>query len=230
MIIGVIPIGGKGTRLGLPFSKELLPLAGFNYYKPVVENTTDNMIAAGANIIVFIHGAKHKLDILQHFNGPQFIHITQPEQSFAGVLKRLDDFMKETALKPTRFLFGLPDTYYSDNPFIKLSMENIFTCAIFIASKDMKVDRLLVGVEPFDKAAPKFDIKNIKTEENSNYFWGCFAFSPEDLRHIIENTDFNTEKEIGNIINNMPKIKCVQFGEYHDLGTWSSLNKYWKKL
>ena len=47
MIYGIVPVGGKGTRLGLYFSKELFPLKGHDYYYPVCKYTVDNMIEAG---------------------------------------------------------------------------------------------------------------------------------------------------------------------------------------
>jgi glucose-1-phosphate thymidylyltransferase len=57
MIYGLIPIGGKGTRLGLPFSKEMLPQAGVLFYKPIVSHVTEKMMQAGADRIIFVHGS-----------------------------------------------------------------------------------------------------------------------------------------------------------------------------
>ena len=35
MIIGCVGIGGKGTRLGMTFSKEMLPQRNYMFYNPI---------------------------------------------------------------------------------------------------------------------------------------------------------------------------------------------------
>ena len=60
MIYGLVPIGGRGTRLGLTFSKEMLPQKGFKYFNPVSNHLVSTMQEAGADEIVFIHGFEFK--------------------------------------------------------------------------------------------------------------------------------------------------------------------------
>ena len=55
MIVGLIPVGGKGTRLGLFFPKEMLPQIGFDYYNPLINLTVTNMLETGVEKIYFIH-------------------------------------------------------------------------------------------------------------------------------------------------------------------------------
>jgi UTP-glucose-1-phosphate uridylyltransferase len=47
MIYGIVPVGGSACRLNLPYPKELLPLKGFDSYKPVRQITIENMVDAG---------------------------------------------------------------------------------------------------------------------------------------------------------------------------------------
>ena len=68
MIYGLVPIGGKGTRLGLSFSKEMLPQKGFLYFNPVSNHLVNTMQNAGAEQIVFIHGFEFKKDVKVGFS------------------------------------------------------------------------------------------------------------------------------------------------------------------
>ena len=60
MIYGLVPIGGKGTRLGLTFSKEMLPQKGFLHFNPISNHLVSAMKEAGAEEIIFIHGFEYR--------------------------------------------------------------------------------------------------------------------------------------------------------------------------
>ena len=63
MIKGIVPIGGFGTRLGMTFSKEMLPQKNYNYYNPISNHLVSRMLEAGAEEIIFIHGDELKNDV-----------------------------------------------------------------------------------------------------------------------------------------------------------------------
>ncbi len=62
--IGLIPAAGKGTRLGLPFSKELYPVPLRGEYFPIILNNIISLKKIGINEIVIIINAQ-KNDILK---------------------------------------------------------------------------------------------------------------------------------------------------------------------
>lgn len=61
-LIGLISAAGKGTRLGLPFPKELYPIIEAQHFKPVTEFVVENLKKVGLRHIVFvINETKHQL-------------------------------------------------------------------------------------------------------------------------------------------------------------------------
>ena len=86
MIYGLIPVGGKGIRLGLPYSKEMLPQKNFDYFNPLVNHIVEKMKLAGAEKFYFVHGAEFKKDIIEYFNQEIFVHILQENLGFANVI------------------------------------------------------------------------------------------------------------------------------------------------
>ena len=60
---GLVPVGGKGLRLSLPFSKEMLPQKNYDYYNPLINHVVEKMLLAGVEIVYFIHGEEFKKDL-----------------------------------------------------------------------------------------------------------------------------------------------------------------------
>lgn len=220
MIYGLIPVGGKGKRLSLPFSKEMLPQKGYNYYNPILNHLVEKMIKAGAGEIYFIHGDTYKEDIVSYFKENKHKHILQEKIGFAMVLKTFYDNLEKKLDKNDQILFGLPDVYFEGNPFPCLLEEYGLVCGLFKTNDFTKVDRLIINTN-------KFDVKSIKTYNNSDYFWGVLKFDKENLDFIIQNTNFETTQEIGHILNNSIDKKFCYYGKYIDIGTWENLNIYW---
>jgi glucose-1-phosphate thymidylyltransferase len=213
MIYGLIPVGGKGTRLSLPFSKEMLPQKHYDYYNPVINHTVEKMFLAGASKIYMVHGTELKEDIVSFYeNTTNIIHIKQTEPSFAGVLS---DFVNTVKLsEKDKVLFGLPDSVYDKNPFVEMLTLDGIVCGLFHGDNNIKADRPTIGSENI------FQIKTVKNETNLDWFWGILKFDGKDLLNMkIDST------EIGTIINRY--FKTYVYGNmYIDLGTWLGYNKY----
>lgn len=224
MIYGLIPIGGKGKRLGLPFSKEMLPQKGFSFYNPVLDHMVSKMKEAGADLIVFVHGEEYKKDVTEHYKGLNYVHIKQSQPSFAGCLKDFYEHVQPT--RDSKILFGLPDSIFEGNLFINALTQPGLVCGLFKTLDSTKVDRLSHassnGVnEPF------FYVKSVRSEDASEWFWGVIKFTGDDIRLMIDDGMFERYTEVGDILNRYPK-RLVWGGSYIDLGTWENLNEYWK--
>ncbi len=202
-IYGCIPVGGNGTRLKLPFSKEMLPLLGYDFYKPIIEHTVNKMKEAQCDEIFFIHGKEYKEDIFKHFIG--YHHARQKDTNpfvLNDILKCVDSGI---------LLYGLPDTIYTGNPFIKaIAMEGHVACIFETSNDDLKVDRI---------SHNKFDIKSEKTLLNQNNFWGAAKLIIEDMPKNYFG------KEMGEYLN-LIDINYSYNKEYVDLGTWLGYEEY----
>jgi glucose-1-phosphate thymidylyltransferase len=216
MIYGLIPIGGKGTRLSLPYSKEMLPQKNFNYFNPVVNHVVDKMQSAGAEKIVFVHGLEFKQDVKQYFNKHNHTHILQHK---LGVTTILLDFYKQ--LDPANHdtvLFGLPDTVFDGNPFVEMVTIPGIVCGLFTTNDQSQVDRL-------DIDGKTFQVKTKKTPTNQNLFWGVLKFNVTDICAMIDQSVFDHPTELGNVLNQHKK-SLICGGAYLDLGTWENYNQY----
>ncbi len=223
MIYGVIPVGGKGTRLGLSFSKEMLPRAGVDFYAPVIDHTVSKMKEAEVDKIVFIHGEKFKEDIVTHYNHGSFFHMNQTEPSFAGCLK--DAYVRLSLQPNDKVLFGLPDSLYEDNLFPELLKLDGIACGLFITKNNVRVDRISSHI---NCGHEYFVVKSERKEGVGTFFWGVLKFDGENIGRMVKDGMFDKYKEIGHILNRYDK-KMVYGKQYVDLGTWENLNEYWRR-
>ena len=216
MTYGLVPVGGKGLRLSLPFSKEMLPQKNYDYYNPLVNHVIEKMLLAGVEKVYFIHGEEFKEDLKDFYKENKFIHVLQKSVGFANVI---EDFYK--VAKPEdkdKILFGLPDSIFNKNPFVRLLNEGGIVCGLFETQDCSKVDRLDLDKE-------HFQVKTEKNDSNLNLFWGVLKFDGGDIRRIIEDKCLDRTSEVGEILNFYPK-RFINCGDYLDLGTWENFNKY----
>lgn len=217
MIYGLIPVGGTGSRLGLPFPKELLPLKNYSYYHPVIKLTVDNMLLAGCEKIIFVHGAIKKKEIINLYNTDKFEHISNKSARQSEVFTCFYKHLKKTIKNEDFVLYGLPDTFYKDNVFIDMIQEKGSICCMFSVH-----DKCIVGRLNKEK---KF-IKSNKKENLSNFCWAALKLDCDSIKKfnflLLQNKSFEVEDLLNNI-----EFKTIHAGSYIDLGTWDSLNFYW---
>lgn len=221
MIIGLIPVGGKGVRLGLPYAKEMLPQKSYGHYNPVINHLVEKMELAGARRIVFVHGGEFKDDIVNYFKDEgestivsKYVHIKQTEVGFANVLK---DFHEQVETNwSDSVLFGLPDSIFNNNPFVEMLNEPGIVAGLFTTDPHAKVDRLSGG---------EFQVKSVKTNENEDWFWGILKFDVANIIEMYNDGVFDRCEEIGEILNQYGH-RVVYGDRYLDLGTWEGYNKY----
>jgi len=215
-ITGIVPIGGFGTRLGMTFSKEMLPQRNFNYYNPISNHLVSKMVDAGAEKIIFIHGDELKNDVTSFFTNEDFIHICQKKPGFANVLLEFLDY--KTPAKNDVLLFGMPDTIFENNPFIKMSTIKGVVAGTFITDSQSKVDRL-------EKNMKKFKVKSCLENDLLDMFWGVLKFDGKNLLDAYEKNLFEKYTEVGDIVNSLG-FETVPENKYIDLGTWNNYNRY----
>jgi len=218
MIYGLVPIGGKGTRLGLTFSKEMLPQKGFLHFNPISNHLVSAMKEAGAEEIIFIHGFEFKKDVIGFFNKEFHKHFLQKTEGFSNVLKEI---MINISLENSdKILFGMPDTVFRGNPFHEMVTHEGIACALFSTNDSSKVDRLYQNKQ-------KFAVKQAKSWALQNRFWGLLKFDGINLLNMENTGQFSVHTEIGDILN-LHDFACINADDYLDLGTWDNYNDYLK--
>lgn len=216
MIYGIVPVGGVGARLSLPYSKEMLPQKNFDYYNPIANHLVEKMQLAGASKIIFVHGLKYKEDVRQHFNDAAHVHILGNRLGFANVLYNFYEQIKPN--DQDIILFGMPDSVFDNNLFVEMINFSGTVCGLFTTTKQSKVDRL-------DKDGKSFLVKTEKTDDNQDFFWGLLKFDGSDIKSMVLDQLFDKHSEIGEILN-LYNLKMVYGDSYMDLGTWLGYNCY----
>jgi glucose-1-phosphate thymidylyltransferase len=228
MIIGIVPVGGKGLRLGLPFSKELLPIISDNYY-PVINCTIKKMREAGTDIIFLVHGTEFKFDVLKYLGSSDLIHIRQTKAGFARVLVDVFNYCSyENNLLVDKVLFGLPDSFYEGNCFVDAVKKKESTIILFYDQSELKVDRLSVNDKVFFNPKTSYD----ENFWRSSYFWGAFVLNADDFKRMALMIDKQGLTEIGNALNMLELQECsfaYSLERYYDLGTWNDFKKFYEK-
>lgn len=216
MIYGLIPVGGKGLRLSLPYSKEMLPQKNYDFFNPIINHLVEKMKLAGAVKIYIVHGNEFKKDICDYFTEACYEHILQARLGFANVIY---DFVNHAGPeKHDKILFGLPDTIFDKNPFVEMINIPGIVCGLFTTNKLSKVDRL-------NQDKSQFQVKTTKNQHNLDLFWGILKFDGADLTRMVNDGVFDTYDEVGAILNLYPNQHV--YGEsYFDLGTWENYNRY----
>lgn len=217
MIYGLIPIGGKGVRLSLPFSKEMLPQKNYGYFNPVANHLVEKMLFAGAEKIIFIHGKVLKTDVAEFFDGDRYIHFLQNKPGFSQVLIDAIELIPEMA-NDDKVLFGLPDSVFDGNPFVEMVDQPGICAGVFQTYESTKVDRLNLD-------GTKFQIKTAKNTANQDWFWGVLKFDVSDLFKIRSAKYAEKYSEIGDILNEYD-FTLIHGRRYIDIGTWENYNKY----
>ena len=232
--VGLIPAAGKGSRLGLPFSKELYPIPFKSMYYPVILN---NILALKSinitEIVIIISPDKH--DIMKYLgNGSswdvtinyviQEKAVSLPDALSKGNNIILDKevyfLMADTVIEPNNFLIEFYERinsdyeislgcFYTDNPgkFATLEMVN--------------------GVVNFCEE------KN--PESKSNIMWGFWRWNPSFTKKLIEASKSHTlvagEQTMSEIISEEIKLGMVEGillnnYKYWDLGTFDEIDSF----
>ena len=168
VVYGIVPVGGVGARLSLPYSKEMLPQKNFDYYNPIANHLVEKMQLAGASKIIFVHGLNYKEDVKQHFNDAAHIHILGNRLGFANVLYNFYDQIKPN--DQDIILFGMPDSVFDNNLFVEMINFSGIVCGLFTTTKQAKVDRL-------DKDGKSF---LVKTETDLTQLFSSVFGSTQD--------------------------------------------------
>lgn len=188
--IGLVPCAGKGSRLGLPFSKEMFPNVYEDEYTPVITYTIAAMKKAGIKHIIFTLNP-NKIDLLNFLgNGKQFdmnftfcihpIPLSLPESLYEAI----------HLIQDKNILFAMPDTYVQPNDFLKTlkgehssDINRAVTLACFLTRNPNKF-----GMVDFN-GNQVLEIIDKPTKSILKWMWGAMAWGPEftnELRNFVD--------------------------------------------
>lgn len=205
--VAIIPVGGKAVRLGLPYSKSMLPQKDFDYYNPIINHCITNLHNTNVDLIVFGHGLTFAHDIKEFY--PDHHHILEKLPDSDGGIELINNVADQ--YPAGQYIFCLPDTISTVNNYLSLLDFPGTVCGMYNISDNLRGDRLLDN--------GKFDIKSLKNKNNSTNVWGTIKF---DRNTLIKNP---IDREIGEWLN-LNNFTTVDLGSMIDIGTWAGYNHY----
>jgi glucose-1-phosphate thymidylyltransferase len=238
-LIGLLPAAGLGSRLNLPFPKELYPTIESQKYKPVARYMVENLIKAGVKHIIFvINETKHQL--IKYFGSGEcfncnFTYVVQdytsPGQSTSPGLA--DALVSSYHLiKGKTVLFGMPDTImYPKNSFQKgleiLESNGEVTLCLFPTKFPEKF-----GMVSTNKDGIVLKVVDKPKSTKLEYMWGCIIWQPVFTEYLYNKVRVEKLSDFAEILNSAINdniiMNSVKFkdGEFVDFGTYEQIRAF----
>lgn len=230
----IMPAAGKGTRLNLPYPKEILRLDkeqalidySFDFFRDYGRRDVEFVIVINeekTEIVKYLSHYKDKFNISFTFQNPN-------EQEYTG------------AIKSAKHLFGehnvvlLPDTIMTLKPGVELvdAVQNSLneTGFTFFYKKESEEKMLKTkGALTIDVGGlvQAYEDKPESDVERFNAFWCSFAFNRRAFDSAISFMEKSTLKQrvLPAEIEKTPIYlsKGIEVSDYKDLGTWDEIRR-----
>ena len=234
----ILPAAGKGTRLNLPYSKEILRL---DKEKALIDNSFDLFAGLSRNDVEFVVVINEdKTDIVKYLSK----YNSQYNISFT--YQNPNELEYTGAIKSAQHLFGdnnivlLPDTILTMPKGVNLThevkrcLESDRFCFLFKAETDVNMLKTKGCLQLDDNlCVVDYEDKPHKNRTKFNGYWCAFAFKNEVFNDCIAFMEQSTLKlDYQKIVIEQTCIfnsKSIKIEDYKDLGTWEEISKLLSK-
>lgn len=211
-MIGIIPAGGKATRIhGIP--KWLLPTPHGTLVNVLIQRM---QLAEPRKIVIISKGVNTAL--LHHTALPDVAIIDRDDTSMAHAVM----LAREYATPIETAVFGMPDTYFEDEQaFVKLhSVLDFFGSDVAVGVFRTRADQhRKLGMCRFDVRRLIVEVVDKPEETDLVYAWGVLAWRSTFWHHIREN-DPHVGYALPRAIAAGLQVRAVPMeGDYYDCGT-----------
>lgn len=234
-IVGLVPAAGKGTRLGLPFSKEMFPDIHSMSYRPVIMNTVEAMQDAGVEHVIFTINPQ-KSDIMAYLgNGRQFnMHFSY---CVHPIPRSLPESLNEAhhLTRDKTVLFAMPDTVITPRDHLKYLVDahigkgtqDAVTLGCFRTNNPRKFGMVELS------ANRVLNIVDKPATTNFEWMWGTMVWEPEftlELQRFVTGSSNRPDSELilsdalAALVHSERVGACMfQEGSYRDIGTFDEI-------
>ena len=230
----ILPAAGNGTRLNLPYPKEILRL---NDHEALIDSSFNFFRDDGRKDVEFVVVInEHKTEIIS------YLAKYKDRYNISFVYQNPNEYEYTGAIKSAKHLFGehnivlLPDTIMTLSPntdlfdTVKHSLtETGFT---FLYKQESNHDVLKTKGALFvnnENIVEQYEDKPETGYENFNAYWCAFAFRKRTFDSCMTFMEKSTLKQrIDNHeIKQTPiyKSKAIKVEDYIDLGTWEEIRR-----
>ena len=231
----ILPCAGEGTRLSLPYPKEVHSI---EKNKSLIDYSFDLFSNYGRRDVEFVITLnENKTELVKYLSryksrfNISFTFFNPAETEYTGSIKSAKHLFGE------KNLVLLPDTFMklkSSQDIVNLVSDSLNETGFTFFFKRERSELMLRT-----KGALSIDDDNLvqeyedKPQENTNRFnafWTAFAFRKRVFDNCIEFMEKSTLKHrllVGEIENTrIYKSKAIEVDDYVDLGTWDQIYKF----
>ena len=234
----ILPAAGKGSRLNLPYPKEILRV---DKEKALIDNSFDLFEGLGRDDVEFIVIInEEKSEIIKYLSK----YKSQYNVSFT--YQNPNELEYTGAIKSAKHLFGennivlLPDTVLTLPTGVNLAhevLEHLEDKRFAFLFKSETNEKMLntKGCLQLDSDKKVLDYEDKPTQNMSRFngYWCAFAFKKDVFDECITFMEQSTLKlEKSKTVIEQTSIfrsKAIQVEDYKDLGTWEEIGKLLSK-
>lgn len=230
----ILPAAGKGTRLNLPYPKEILRI---DNEKALIDNSFDLFNRVNHNYVEFVVVINEdKTDIIK------YLAKYKSKYNISFTYQNPSEIEYTGAIKSAKHLFGDHNIVLLPDTLLKLSKgfnlfdqvhhnlkESSFTF-LFKRETDTKIlkTRGCLQLDANNKIL-NYEDKPSEAMSKFNGFWCAFAFTKEVFDDCISFMEQSTLKiKKSKIVIEQTSIfmsKAIEVEDYKDLGTWEEIGK-----
>lgn len=216
-LVGIIPCGGKGTRLGMPFPKELYPIRA----RPAIDYLMEQMLESGIREFLVILGREKQETMYYLGDGSRFgndVNICYTYTEGKGGLGYAVFQTRRFVSSDSILVFGMPDVIitgaFSYHELVREHMKHspMLTLGLF----------QVTNPHDFGVVATKgpriLSIEDKPKTPKSDWVWGVACFAPS-FYDTIARTEANGSNEIlltSAFAEAVSQTRDVRFVKYHD--------------
>ncbi len=229
----IIPAAGKGTRLNLPYPKEILRI---DKSQALIDFTFDffaNYNRTQVEFIVVIN--EYKTEIIEYLSK------YKEKYNISFTFQNPNELEYTGAIKSAKHLFGdynvvlLPDTILKlkNNADLYTIVMDRLNSTGFTFFYKTETNALMLSTKGSlfieNNLVKLYEDKPTENYDRFNAYWTSFAFTKNNFDSAMNFMEKSTLKENVNIndVKNTPIYNCkgIEVEDYMDLGTWPELRR-----
>lgn len=226
MLNVILPCAGKGTRLNLPYSKEIHKISPNHSLIDISLNLCKKNIKLIDQIVIVTE--PHKKDLIKYLDkwkrifNIKICYFNHNYFEWAGSILSAEKFFKK------KNIVLLPDSIIEDKKNILFTKSNSFLDeydVCFAVKKEKQINKFksLGAIYEENKIVKKFCDKPSKNLNSYNCFWCSFSFTKKNSKKLLEMMTRSIKREKVSLKNENLYGKVFYINNYLDLGTWDNL-------
>ena len=230
----ILPAAGKGTRLNLPYPKEILRINNdealidysFNFFRDYGRKDVNFVVVINENkteLVTYLAKYKDRYDI-------SFVYQNPNEKEYTGAIKSASHLFGEYNL------VLLPDTIMklkNNGDLFELVKNSLTETGFTFLYKD-EIDQEVLKTKGAlyvddEKIVKNYQDKPQRNLEQFNAFWCAFAFRRRTFKSCMDFMEKSTLKQdVSNqeiLSTPIYNSKAIDVEDYVDLGTWEEIKR-----